>query len=84
MRGWQANKKCIYAPPAILGLCPKLKYPPFSRGDNYFVKNCEKVEKYLKRKKESGIIQIGILKIQFSMDEILENVQGEDSYVEKL
>ena len=28
MRGWQANKKR----PAILGLCPKLKYPPFYGG----------------------------------------------------
>ena len=36
MRGWQANKKRIYAPPAILGLCPKLKSPPFSREDNFF------------------------------------------------
>ena len=32
MRGWQANKKRIYAPPAILGLCPKLKYPRFHGG----------------------------------------------------
>ena len=28
MRGWQANKKR----PAMLGLCPKLKYPPFYGG----------------------------------------------------
>ena len=32
MRGWQANIKRTCAQPVILGLCPKLKYPPLCGG----------------------------------------------------
>ena len=32
MRGWQANSKRTCASPVILGLCPKLKYPPLCGG----------------------------------------------------
>ena len=32
MHGWQANKKRTCAQPVVLGLCPKLKYPPFHGG----------------------------------------------------
>ena len=32
LHGWQANKKCTCAQPVLLGLCPKLKYPPFYGG----------------------------------------------------
>ena len=39
MLGWQANRQRTCAQPVVLGLCPKLKYPPFSRGDFYCKKN---------------------------------------------
>ena len=32
LHGWQANKKRTCAQPVVLGLCPKLKYPPFYGG----------------------------------------------------
>ena len=32
MHGWQANLKRTCAQPVVLGLCPKLKYPPFHGG----------------------------------------------------
>ena len=32
MHGWQANIQRTCAQPVLLGLCPKLKYPPFYGG----------------------------------------------------
>ena len=32
MLGWQANTQRTCAQPVVLGLCPKLKYPPFHGG----------------------------------------------------
>jgi len=32
MRGWQANLKRTCAQPVVLGLRPKMKYPPFYGG----------------------------------------------------
>ena len=32
MHGWQANPKRTCAQPVVLGLCPKLKYPPLYGG----------------------------------------------------
>ena len=32
LHGWQANLKRTCAQPVVLGLCPKLKYPPFYGG----------------------------------------------------
>jgi len=32
LHGWQANQKRTCAQPVLLGLCPKLKYPPLCGG----------------------------------------------------
>ena len=39
MHGWQANLRRACAQPVVLGLRPKLKYPPAVRGDIYCYKS---------------------------------------------
>ena len=48
MHGWQANKKRTCALPVILGLCPKMKYPPLC-GGIFIVNENHAIVAWLKR-----------------------------------
>ncbi|WP_343256391.1 hypothetical protein, partial [Ligaoa zhengdingensis] len=56
-RGWQADKRRTCALPVVLGLCPKLKYPPLCGG--IFIVSARK--KFLPHLQESDIISYGVL-----------------------
>ena len=79
MHGWQANLKRTCAQPVSLGLCPKLKYPPFYGG--IFI--CFFGVLYVYAEDRTEAISLGELAQQCLADVTFESAEGYRNQVQE-